>query len=215
MGGLLIPVASKGKDTMIEAWHDRARQWMGQDRLVVARIFLHLRGQEVAPLLGVLNQAGREARAAEGDLRVLGEGLLGLIQALLQHQTYWQSAANEGDVFWDEGEASQYFNELFLDSAQRYLSDPGDGVEAEDAPLSLPASTNWVVMITVAVAGEVPALETDLSSLPALTESLRSLAQLVDQGRLRAIQVHFSPAQLGDELTDDQLLQQFPELLPL
>ncbi|MDJ0550256.1 DUF1517 domain-containing protein, partial [Microcystis sp. M49636_WE2] len=35
------------------------------------------------------------------------------------------------------------------------------------------------------------------------------------QGRLRAIQVHFSPAQLGDELTNEQLLLNFPELLPL
>jgi uncharacterized membrane protein len=32
---------------------------------------------------------------------------------------------------------------------------------------------------------------------------------------LLAIQVHFSPAQLGDELTDDQLLANFPELIPL
>jgi len=32
---------------------------------------------------------------------------------------------------------------------------------------------------------------------------------------LRAIQVHFSPAQLGDELNSDQLLQYFPELIPL
>lgn len=200
---------------MIDAWPDRARQWMGQERLVVARILIHLRGQEVAPLVSVLNQAGRDALAAEGDLRVLGEGLIGLIQSLLQHQTYWQSAANEGDVFWDEGEASHYFNDLFLDSAQRYLSDPGESSGATDADRPLPASANWVVMITVAVAGEVPQLETDLSSLPALTIGLRSLAQVVDQGRLRAIQVHFSPAQLGDELTDDQLLQQFPELLPL
>jgi len=29
-----------------------------------------------------------------------------------------------GDVFWDEGEAGDYFNELFTDSAQRYLSEP-------------------------------------------------------------------------------------------
>jgi hypothetical protein len=29
------------------------------------------------------------------------------------------------------------------------------------------------------------------------------------------VQVHFSPAQLGDQLSDDQVLQNFPELLPL
>ena len=36
---------------------------------------------------------------------------------------YWQSAGNEGDVVWDEGEAGDYVNELFTDSAQRYLSE--------------------------------------------------------------------------------------------
>jgi uncharacterized membrane protein len=35
------------------------------------------------------------------------------------------------------------------------------------------------------------------------------------QERLRAIQVHFSPARLGDELTPDQVLGNFPELIPL
>ncbi|NET52679.1 MAG: DUF1517 domain-containing protein, partial [Merismopedia sp. SIO2A8] len=33
--------------------------------------------------------------------------------------------------------------------------------------------------------------------------------------KYRAIQVQFSPAQLGDELTNDQLLLNFPELIPL
>jgi len=41
------------------------------------------------------------------------------------------------------------------------------------------------------------------------------LINLHYQSRLRAIQVHFSPAQLGEELTDEQLLLNFPELIPL
>jgi hypothetical protein len=35
------------------------------------------------------------------------------------------------------------------------------------------------------------------------------------QHKLEAIQVHFSPAQLGDELTNEQVLLNFPELIPL
>ncbi len=49
----------------------------------------------------------------------------------------------------------------------------------------------------------------------ALEDGLKSIINLHYQGRLRAIQVHFSPAQLGDELTNEQLLLNFPELLPL
>ena len=68
-------------------------------------MMLHLSGSEVAPILGMLNRHGRSAIDADGDLEVLGEGLVEICQTLLQNDEYWLSAANEGDVFWDEGEA--------------------------------------------------------------------------------------------------------------
>jgi uncharacterized membrane protein len=169
-------------------------------------------------MLGILNRAAREAVESDGDLQILGEGLVEIGQKLLQYDTYWLSAANEGDVIWNEGEAGDYVNELFTDSAQRYLSEtdfsqPGFG-EANE-PLTLPVTRNLVVMITVASEGEVPELETDLSNISALKAAIKALINLHYQSRLRAIQVHFSPAQLGDELTNDQLLLNFPELIPL
>lgn len=198
------------------AWRDRFNQFTGKTRYVVCRIFIHLAGEEVAPLLGVLNRVAREAIDAEGDLEVMGEGLVEICQNLLQMNTFWQSAANEGDVFWDEGEAGDFVNELFTDSAQRYLSQPNlTQPLAEDELLSLPVTHNLVVMMAIACEGEVPDLETDLANLKALESGLKALINLHYQNKLRAIQVHFSPAQLGDELTDDQLLANFPELIPL
>ena len=139
-----------------------------------------------------------------------------ICQNLLQYDTYWQSAANEGDVFWSEEEAGERVSELFTDSAERYLSEPDfEESDDEDEPLSLPVTQNLIVMIAVAYEGEVPDLETDLASLDALKAGLKALINLHYQERLRAIQVHFSPAQLGDELTSDQLLLNFPELIPL
>ncbi|MGV0025514.1 DUF1517 domain-containing protein [Phormidesmis priestleyi] len=193
---------------------DRFNQFSGKNRFVVCRLFVHLSGKEVAPLLGVLNQAARDAVDSEGDMQTLGEGLVEICQSLLQYQTYWQSASNEGDVFWSEGEAGDYVNELFTDSAQRYMSAP----ELTDAPgedLALPVTRNLVVMITIASEGEVPDLETDLASVSALGTGLKALINLHYQERLRAVQVHFSPASLGEELTSDQLLEFFPELIPL
>lgn len=70
-------------------------------------------------------------------------------------------------------------------------------------------------MITVAFEGEVPELETDLSQISALKAGLKALINLHYQRSLRAIQVHWSPAKLGDELTDDQILEYYPELIPL
>jgi len=201
----------------MSSWRDRVNKFTGKTRYVVCRIFVHLAGDEVAPLLGVLNRTAREAMDAEdGDLEVLGEGLVDVCQTLLQMNLYWQFAANEGDFFWDEGEAGDYVTELFTDSAQRYLSEPSyNDARDRDEPLSVPITRNVVVMIAVASEGEVPELETNLADREALEEGLKAIIDLHYQGKLQAIQVHFSPAQLGDELTNEQLLLNFPELVPL
>jgi hypothetical protein len=163
----------------------------------------------------VLNVAGQEAIASEGDIQVLGEGLVEICQSLLQYDTYWQAAANEGDVFWREGEAGDFVTQLFTDSAQRYKSVPIDGGERSPETLTIPMTQNLVIMLTVACEGETPELETDLANLQALKAGLQAMINLHYQERLRAIQVHFSPAQLGDELTAEQVLVNFPELIPL
>lgn len=196
---------------------DRFNQFTGKTRFAVCRVFVHLTGEEVAPVLGILNSTARDAIDADGDLTVLGECLVEVCNHLLQYDNYWQSAANEGDVFWDEGEAGDYVEELFTDSAERYLSEPEytDSVYDKNSPLSLPVTRNVVVMLTFAYEGEVPALETDLADISALKLGLKAMINLHYQQQLRAVQVHFSPAQLGDELTNDQLLVNFPELIPL
>ena len=188
---------------------------MGKTRYVVCRLFLHLNGEEVAPILGILNQSARTAIDAEGDLEVLGEELVQLCQTFLQYDEYWFAAANEGDVLWNEGEAGDYVNELFTDSAQRYGANLDFNSPSSNQPLSLPVTRNVIVMITVAAEGEVPELETDLANIPALKAALKALINLHYKHKLRAIQVHFSPAQLGDELSSDQLLEYYPELIPL
>lgn len=193
---------------------DRFSQISGQTRFVVCRIFVHLSGREVAPLLGVLNQTAREAINSEGDMQVLGEQLVQVCESLLEYETFWQSAANEGDVLWDEGDAGDYVNELFTDSAGRYGSAiVSDSNRNED--FAIPVTQNVVVMLTVASEGEVPELENNLADITALRVGLKALVNLNYRGTLRAIQVHFSPAQLGDELTSDQLIESFPELIPL
>ena len=196
---------------------DRINRFTGKTRYVVARIFVHLAGDEVAPLLGLLNRVGRAAVDSEGDLEVIGEGLVEICQTLIEMKLYWQAAANEGDVFWQEGDAGDYFTELFTNSAQRYLSQSGDldSDNRPEEPLALPVTQNLIVMITIALEGEAPDLETDLADMEALEMGLKCPIDLHYQQRLRAIQVHFSPARLGEELTSEQILVNFPELIPL
>ncbi|XPM61016.2 MAG: DUF1517 domain-containing protein [Leptolyngbya sp. IPPAS B-1204] len=198
----------------MSGWRDRLNRMGGRTRFAVCRIFVHLAGDEVAPLLGVLNRASLDAVDAEGDMQVLAEGLVEICEGLLQYDLYWQSAANEGDVFWDEGEAGDYVTELFTDSAQRYGVAEATALD-EDDPLALPVTQNLVVILTVAYEGEVPALETDLANISALKAGLKALINLRYDNKLRAIQWHYSPAQLGDVLTSEQLILNFPELIPL
>jgi hypothetical protein len=193
---------------------DRLNRMTGKTQFVVCRIFLHLAGKEVAPLLGVLNGAARKATEGEGDIQTFGAGLTEICQSLLQYDLYWQSAANEGDIFWDEGEAGDYIEQLFTDCAQRYHSGT-EIVEADETVLAMSVTQNLLVMLSVAYEGEAPELETSLSDRDALTIALKALINLHYQDRLRAVQIHFSPAQLGDELTSDQLILHFPELTPL
>jgi len=194
---------------------DTFNRMTGRTRYVVCRLFIHLGGSDVAPILGVLNRGAREAIDADGDLQVVGEVLVELCETLLRYDEYWTSAANEGDVLWSEGEAGDYVNELFTDSAERYGAAIDGELSSPNEPLSIPVTRNVVVMITVASEGEVPELETDLSNIQALKNGLKTLINLHYKQKLKAIQVHFSPAQLGDELTNDHLLQYYPELIPL
>lgn len=194
---------------------DRFNQFVGKTRYVVSRIFIHLQGKEVAPLLGILNQNARMAVDADGDMEVMGESLVNICEGILQYHTYWQSASNEGDVFWNEGDAGDYVTDLFTDSAQRYLSQPDLEEVEENTPLSLPVTDNIIVMITVAFEGEEPEIETDLADISALTYGLKALINLNYKNKYRAIALHFSPARLGEQLTSDQILINFPELIPL
>lgn len=200
----------------MSGWRDRVEKLRGRSRFVVFRLMLHLSGQDAPPQLGLFNRVANNAMEAEGDLEVMGEGLVEICESLLSAPSTWQAAANEGDVFWQEGDAGDYVNELFTDSGQRYLSDVVADANADpDEPLSAPVTRNVVLMITVAYTGEMESLETDLSDVEALEYALKDLINLHYQHRLRAIQIHFSPARFGEELTDDQLLANFPELIPL
>jgi Protein of unknown function (DUF1517) len=193
---------------------EMANKMAGNPRLVVLQIMLHLQGKEIFSIHQLLLQAQENAIAAEGDLRVLEVDLLEICTHLLQLELFWRSAANLGDVFWNADGAADYLNELFMQTVERY---PVASEEALQEALALPdCSTDHLVLtLTIAFEGEEPNLETDLADRSALKQGLICVTNLQEQQRLRAIQVHFSPAAIGEVLTEDEILERYPELIPI
>ena len=62
---------------------DQVNTFTGKTRFLVSRIFLHISGEDAAPLLGILNEEARAAVDQEGDLLKMGEGLVRICQYLL------------------------------------------------------------------------------------------------------------------------------------
>lgn len=194
---------------------DRFNRITGKTRFVVFRLFLHLWGKDIAPLLGILNQTAISALETEGDLETVGEGLVTVCQSLLQLESQWQAVHNEGDVLWKEEDAGDYFEELFTDSSERYLADINlNNEDTENTPpLTFPVTENIVVMLSVACEGEYPELETSLADVDTLKSAFKTLINLHYQKKLRAVAIHFSPAQFGDILDREALTLHFPELM--
>jgi Protein of unknown function (DUF1517) len=193
---------------------EQFNKFTGKTRYVVTQIFLHLASEDVTPLIGILNEAGRQTIEADGDLTIAGECLAEVCQNLMQYDTYWRSVHNTGEVMWSEGDATGFFNELFTDAAQRYLAEPGPNSKPE-TELTLPPTPNLVVMMTIIFSGEEPAIENNLSQMDSLRAALKAIINLHTADRIEAMQIHFSPNQLGDQLSDEQITDNFPELLPL
>ena len=185
-----------------------------RQRFVVTRIFVHLRGDGVTPLLGALNQSIRTEEAAVDRI---GQGLVDACQAILDFDRYWYAAANEGEVFRDEGSAGAHFQELQTEADRYFASDLLEGSEppAEADPLTLPVTSNVIAIATLAYTGESAALETGLDAADRLADALKAAIDLHYQNRLKGAQIHFMPARLGDDLTEDRILEYFPDLIPL
>jgi len=172
-----------------------------------------LNGYEAAPLLGALSRSSRHIIDSEGEFEVASAEMAKVCGALMDYEASWHRAANWGEVFSKEEQAGDYGAEAFSDLSQRYLSS-GEGLD--DAP---PASTrppqNIVVMLTVAYLGEEKDLETPLTDVQKVKAALKTIVALHHRDGLQLAHLHYAPAHFGDDLNEDQLLINYPELVAL
>jgi hypothetical protein len=184
-----------------------------KDRVAVATLALCVDGDAFLPVQRRVNAAAARIVEADGAFDVAARQTADVARALLDHEADWHSAALAGEVFDAEEDASAHLGEVYADLASRYASsesgdgrDPGDDTRRE---------RRCIAMITVAYRGESADVERDLHDRLDAARVLRGLATLQEQGALLAAQVHVAPSHPEDRLTDEQLLANFPELVPL
>ncbi|MBW4620104.1 MAG: DUF1517 domain-containing protein [Cyanosarcina radialis HA8281-LM2] len=203
----------------MDSWYDLPRKLSRPTSITGCRILIHLAGKKVAPLLGLLNAKAREALEAEGDLDLVGEGLVEICQRLLQAETDWHSAAHESYIFDDEDEAANYVDELLADCNPKSWMEEStallDRSSTELGLFSIPITENLLIAIAAAFEGRVKSLETNLTDPTSLEAALTALIKLHEQGKFQSLQVQFLPTRLGKKLTSKQISLNFPELVKL
>jgi len=188
--------------------------WLRGKRYVVTTIMVGLNGRVAAPLLATLNRATQTIVEYDGEFEVASAELSRIAGALVDYETSWSHSANWGEVFKKEEEAGDYGADCFAQNSQRYLSS-GDGPVTETAPVQVKAPQNIVVMLTVAYEGEIQDLEASLTSTESLKRALSAIVALHNRDQLQVAHLHYAPAHFGDDLDDDQLLVNYPELVAL
>jgi len=188
--------------------------WLQGKRYVVTTVLVGLDGQTAAPLLGTLSQATRTIAESDGDFEIASAEMARIAGALVDYETAWSRSANWGEVFKKEEEAGDYGAECFAENSQRYLSS-GDGPVSTTAPVSAKSPQNIVVMLTVAYQGEIAELEASLTSVESVRRALAQIVALHGRDQLQLAHIHYAPARFGDDLDEDQLLVNYPELVAL
>jgi hypothetical protein len=126
--------------------------------------------------------------------------------------------SNSGEVFETLVDADRYFDELVGNCRQTFYSPieiTSDNRQNTELPSHLQKSENVIIDVIVLYEGSIPEVETDLaSSSGGLGKALFKLSEAAEKGWIKAEAVFTLPLP-GDDLTEDQVLINFPELLPL
>jgi hypothetical protein len=183
-----------------------------KERYVVTRITLNY-GTDCNDLLGLCNSLKNITDPKEFSIKVS--------QVLYELSTRTPlKVSNTGDVFESFEAADQDFDSLVSKCRQTFYSpievtdDTKPPIDTE-VPKNFGKSENIIIDIVVLYEGELSAVENDLSlSAKGLESALSELSEAAEIGRVKAAAAFTLPL-AGDDLTEDQVLINFPELLPL
>lgn len=188
--------------------------WFNRRRLVVSNVLVGLEGEGRDRAFPIVAAEVKRIADEGDDFEVTIDALIHVAETLLELEPSWSHVANWGEVFGKEEDAATYAEECFADAAGRYLSSGRDeGGPSTEAGAD--AGRLMVVTLTVGYEGEHRAIEKTLATRLDLSSALSAIVSLAREGRVDLAHLHLAPAAPGDELTEDRLLMNYPELLGL
>jgi uncharacterized membrane protein len=156
------------------------------------------------------------AMSGRGDIaKLLSEASL----ALLRKRSDWNSAAYEGELFRSSGAAAEpAFQKLAIKERAKFEEETSSVATIRAADIGS-TPTQVVVSIVVALRGKSSAyMPQNLRTISDVSACLQGLAAdaLTDDGNnIMAVEVLWTPSEIGNTISSRELIEDYPELIRL
>ena len=165
--------------------------------------------------LSMLAEKNGALSGREDIAKLLSEASL----ALLRKQSDWNSAAYEGELFRGSGQSAEpAFQKLAIKERAKFEEETSS--MATVRPSSIGSTpTQVVVSIVVALRGKSSGyMQQNLRSVSDVSACLQGLAAdaLTDGGdNIMAVEVLWTPSEVGNTISSRELIEDYPELIRL
>ena len=156
------------------------------------------------------------ALSGRGDIaKLLSEASL----ALLRKQSDWNSAAYEGELFRGSGQSAEpAFQKLAIKERAKFEEETSSMATVRPSNIGS-TPTQVVVSIVVALRGKSSGyMQQNLRSISDVSACLQGLAAdaLTDGGdNIMAVEVLWTPSEVGNTISSRELIEDYPELIRL
>ncbi|MGB7414700.1 MAG: DUF1517 domain-containing protein [Thermosynechococcaceae cyanobacterium] len=166
---------------------------------------------DTAPLYPIFNQVAAQIEASEGDMSTTAKLVPVICHALIDSSISMHGVSNSGQVWNSEADAGSAMAQMYEDESSLYA-----GIEQSN---QIEAKTDWMV-VTLSFCferqGHFDAIETSITTVEDVVDALKQLSALsAQEDCLRAFNLHWSPATEEENITDDQMIQYYPNLRTL
>jgi uncharacterized membrane protein len=174
------------------------------------------RGNIMETLTDLASRKGSSINSRSDISSLLSEASI----ALLRRESDWNSATIDGEVFNGGNnaiKAEPFYQKLAITERTKFEKESIGTIRSSNVVSgSLP--TQAVVSILVAIRGKSEAYKKNVSNTREVKEILQSLASeaLTDEGEnIMAVEVLWTPSEVGNVLSERDIVQDYPELIRL